>query len=451
MDVPEITEALTPTNDAKRTPVLTAIVASLLVTVLLIGIISIPMRYGGFSEFWYDTHGGIVAYPVVLVHGLGGWGEGSALEDVPYWGATTGSLAKYLRDNNHTVCVPTVGPYSSTWDRTCELYAQLTGTRVDYGAAHSKAHGHERFGRTYDTALVPNWGEKINGGQRVRINLISHSFGGATIRMLASLLAYGDEAERAAAKDETSGLFTGGKADWVFSVTTLCAPHNGSQLTCIVDEIGSVAGLDNATDLLVDLLFKTLKQNGAVNSMPDLMLEQFGVGVKESDEGDVSEALKKIESVGNDHAFYDLSPDGAAALNQTIRTVDSVYYFSYPYSTTQEGKILRGMVPRTDTLPVLYPLALAMGSYTGTTPGGIVIDESWQDNDGLVSVVSAQYPTGEANVPLPTDVSLIERGVWNVAPTGSGDHSKVVGTNASAEQTHRFYDELLKMLNELKR
>ena len=42
-----------------------------------------------------------------------------------------------------------------------------------------------------------------------------------------------------------------------------------------------------------------------------------------------------------------------------------------------------------------------MGSFKGTTDGGIPIDETWQENDGLVSVVSARYPFGDEFVEIP--------------------------------------------------
>ena len=417
------------------------IIATFLVAVLLIVLVTFPARFGRIKGLWDENSAEPVQYPVVLVHGLGGYGEDHAIANVQYWGATTGNLADYLREQGYKVCVPSVGPFSSTWDRTCELYAQLTGTTVDYGEAHAKAHGHARYGRTYDTALVPDWGEKV-GGQRVKIHLISHSFGGETIRMLTSLLAYGDEAERKASGKNVSPLFKGGKSDWVFSVTTLCAPHNGSQLTCIVDEIGSVAGMDNTTDLLVDLLFKVIKLNSGSAVLPDLMLEQFGIASGSKSSSEISEALKQIESAGNDHAFYDISPDGAALLNSQIRTVKNVYYFSYAYSTTKPGSILNGMVPEKKTLVVLYPLALAMGSYTGTTPGGIEIDDSWQDNDGLVSVVSAQYPSGEAHADYTTNTK-VRPGVWYVMPTMRGDHSAPSGMNQSVREYHQFYMDMI--------
>ena len=35
-----------------------------------------------------------------------------------------------------------------------------------------------------------------------------------------------------------------------------------------------------------------------------------------------------------------------------------------------------------------------MGSYTGVTKGGVVIDESWLDSDGTVNVISSRAPFG---------------------------------------------------------
>ena len=419
---------------------LLAVVLVVALTVLLVvPAFAISRQYGSLQAYWWEKHGGKVQYPCVLVHGFGGFGESSESDAVSYWGATTGSLPNDLRSRGYTVCVPSVGPYSSTWDRTCELYAQLTGTRVDYGAAHAAKHGHARYGRTYSEAMVPDWGQKVNGGQRMKIDLISHSFGGQTVRLLVSLLAYGDAAEQAATGKATSPLFTGGKADYVQSVTTLCAPHNGTQLTCIVDDLGSIAGIQNATSLLVDTLFKLVQAADKHVGTPDLMLDQFGIGKN----ADAAASLQKIEKVGVDHAFYDLSPDGAAALNKTIRTVDGVYYFSYPFSTVKDGQLLRGKVPENSTFAALYPLALALGAYTGTSAGGIVIDETWQDNDGLVSVVSAQYPTGEAHADFPKNAKGLRPGVWYVMPTERGDHGYAVGLNADTDKNRQFFTDIL--------
>ncbi len=426
------------------------IIAIVLAVCVLVCAIAVPAYFGGLQETWWAICGGKVQYAYVLVHGLGGWGESGNLNSIAsYWGSSTGNLSQHLQEQGYEVYAPSVGPVSSTWDRTCELYAQLTGTTVDYGEAHSKEHNHDRYGREYTTPLIENWGEKINGGQRVKINLVGHSFGGATIRMLTSLLEYGNEAEKDATGNETSALFTGGKGDWVHSVTTLCAPHNGSSLTNILEDIGSVAGINNTTDLLVSLCFTVAGITSPANGIYDFMLDQFGIGKINGGKSDITNALSAVTRSGNDHAGYDLSPDGAAEINKEIKVVDDVYYFSFAYSTTKDGTLLSGQVPDSGTLAILYPTALAMGSYKGTTDGGIELDASWQPNDGLVSVVSAQHPTNDEWVDF-TD-KKVKRGIWHVMPTKRGHHGTVVGLNADTETTHSFFTEHFTMIDELKR
>ena len=431
------------------------IIAAVLALCIAITAIAIPVYYGGIREAWWELNGGKVKYPYVLVHGLGGWGEGDGVNDtVQYWGATACNLTEYLTEQGYEVHAPSVGPVSSTWDRACELYAQITGTTVDYGEAHSKEHNHDRYGREFTEPLVPQWGEKINGGQRVKINLLGHSFGGATVRLLTSLLEYGSEAEMAATGKETSPLFTGKKGDWIYSVTTLCAPHNGSSLTEVLNSVGGLVGIGDTTEMLMTLCFEIAGVASPASNVYDFKLDHFGIT-----NSDAEAAIDKITSSGNDHAAYDLSPDGAAKLNETIQTVEDVYYFSYSYSTTKEGTLLRGQVPQSSTMPILYPFALAMGSYKGTTEGGLAIDETWQDNDGLVSVVSARYPFGEEYVDFSVEgiefaegkEKEIQRGIWNVAETMDGDHGKVIGLGNEADDTQSFYIELFELIDRLER
>ncbi len=423
------------------------IIALILVLCIVAVSIAVPVYYGGVREAWWELNGGKIKYPFVLVHGLGGWGEGDGInETVQYWGATSCNLKEYLNEQGFEVYAPSVGPVSSAWDRACELYAQLTGTTVDYGEAHSKEHNHERFGRTYEAPLFEGWGDKINGGQRVKINLVGHSFGGATVRLLTSLLEYGSEAEVAATGKETSPLFEGGKGNWVNSVTALCAPHNGSSLTEVLNSVGGLVGIGDTTQMLATLCFGIAGITASANETYDFKLEHFGIT-----DTDFNAAIKAITASGNDHAAYDLTPDGAAKLNETIQTVDDVYYFSYSYSTTDSGSIFKGQVPNTNTLPILYPFALAMGSYTGKTDGGIAIDETWQENDGLVSVVSAKYPFDEEFTAMPEEGEEILRGVWNVAETKDGDHGYVIGLNAPEDTTKSFWVDLMTKLEGLER
>ncbi|MBQ4194708.1 MAG: hypothetical protein II622_01240 [Thermoguttaceae bacterium] len=74
----------------------------------------------------------------IFVHGLFGWGESDPVyRYFPQWGMGSGNVVRDLRRQGYDCFAPAVGPLSSAWDRACELYAWLTGTRTDYGAAHS--------------------------------------------------------------------------------------------------------------------------------------------------------------------------------------------------------------------------------------------------------------------------------------------------------------------------
>ena len=99
--------------------------------------------------------------PVVFVHGLLGWGQRDRIYRImPYWGMTTGSLTDYLSAKGYETYAASVGPLSSAWDRACELYAQLAGTRTDYGVKHAQDFGHERYGIDYAQPLFDGWGTK---------------------------------------------------------------------------------------------------------------------------------------------------------------------------------------------------------------------------------------------------------------------------------------------------
>lgn len=450
------------TSDSNK-KILKRIVAAAVALCIVVAAIAVPVHFGGFKNAFWAVRGGKIEYPYVLVHGLGGWGESSGMNTVAkYWGGDSGDIAAHLKEKGKVVCEPSLGPVSSNWDRVCELYAQLTGSRVDYGEAHSKQHKHERYGETFETPLVENWGEKVNG-QTVKINLVGHSFGGAAARTLAYLLENGDEAEREASGKEVSPLFKGGKGDWVFSVTTLCAPHNGSSLTEAINSVtedigslGSIVGLGeigklDSTQILASLCFGLAGLSEPIKGTYDFKLGHFGLGKSEGGITGVTKTINTLLSLGKDHAGYDLSPDGAAQINSNVKTVKDVYYFSYAYCTTHEGALLKGkQVPVTGTLPVLYVPSLLMGRFTGTTKGGIKIDESWQANDGLVSVVSAQYPTEEEHFDYDGNMKHIEKGIWNFMGTFDGDHGTVIGLNSTAARTFKFYDDLTEMIDSLR-
>ena len=161
----------------------------------------------------------------VFVHGLSGWGSyDKANRRMPYWGMIGGDLLKYLGRQGFSCYAASVSPEGSAWDRACELYAQLTGTVVDYGKAHSERCSHARFGRDFSgMPLIPEWNSET------KIALLGHSFGGATVRLFSEILANGSLEERQATDDsDLSAFFRGGQADRLHAVVTLAAPTNGT-------------------------------------------------------------------------------------------------------------------------------------------------------------------------------------------------------------------------------
>lgn len=117
----------------------------------------------------------------VFIHGTAGWGSyDKRYEKMPYWGMRGGDLITYLNEKGFDSYAASVSPFGSAWDRACELYAQLFGKKVDYGSCHSKAFGHERFGRDYtECPLIRDLADDT------KLVLIGHSFGGTTARMFA--------------------------------------------------------------------------------------------------------------------------------------------------------------------------------------------------------------------------------------------------------------------------
>ena len=158
-------------------------------------------------------------YPVVIVHGLMGWGEQDLVDKTfPHFGLTKEKdLCKHLREQGIEVYRPSLGPVNSGWDRACVLWAYLFGGRVDYGKVHSEKYGHARFGREYPGVLK----DLGQDGPHKKINIFGHSFGGPSIKEITALFVYGSEEERAGTDpDDLSPLFAGGHAGLVHTITT---------------------------------------------------------------------------------------------------------------------------------------------------------------------------------------------------------------------------------------
>ncbi|MBR1704880.1 MAG: hypothetical protein IJ720_05900 [Clostridia bacterium] len=337
-------------------------------------------------------------YTWVFCHGLSGWGSyDDQYKRLPYWGMFNGNALDALNDMGFDCYAASVDPQGSAWDRACELYAQLTGTKVDYGKAHSEKHVHQRYGEDFTgRALISKWSAKD------KINLVGHSFGGATTRLFVELLTNGSAEERkATSKKDLSPLFAGGKGDWVYSVTSLAAPHNGTSA------YNTEAGYDES-------LSSWQKLNAKV-------LGQFTSGSA----GDAG-----YPRASEDYAHHDLQIDYALELNEKVGTYDNIWYFSVPCNSTEKQEDGTWFPNKKITETTMMNGGIKMGKTTGTTDGGFAITKEWLPNDGLVNTISAKAPFNAPSKkfdPEKSNLAAVKPGVWNVFPTYVGDHMSVSG------------------------
>ncbi len=387
-------------------------------------------------------------YPFIFVHGMGGWGSADPFyAQSAYWGGglalgTGIDLIQILNENGVEAYAPSVGPLSSAWDRACELYAQLAGTVVDYGEAHSKVHNHDRYGKDFTGKAI--MGEPWNFEDK--INLVGHSFGGETVRLFASLMAYGDADEVAASGSNTSELFKGGHSG-VHSCITLSSPHNGSQIANIlVDTQAPIFLMSFASNIMGTL--------GLDDVMPFVLnLGHFGLTPKEGE--DTAEFdLKKVWDFfkANDNCGYDMTLAGAAELNSKIKLDPNAYYYSYSTCATKEGLFGRQWIIDTVT-PIFAISSVLMALTQGMTIDGIKIEGDWAKNDGIVPLASSLYPLSDAETALDYEDSLasgaeIETGRWYYMDTMVGtDHFDFCGTRDYPTTFLDFYYGMINMAN----
>lgn len=380
-------------------------------------------------------------YPLVLVHGFIGWGR-DELFDFKYWGGFE-DLQEVLNRAGYRTYTGVVGPLASNWDRACELYAYLKGGTVDYGQAHAAAHGHARYGRTFP-GLYSDWGTADANGQLRKIHLIGHSQGGQTVRVLVALLERGEPEERAVTPvAELSPLFQGGKS-WVDSVTTLAAPHDGT----------SVAADGNR---LLPFVHKALLGLATLvgvrpDELPyDFKLDPWGLRRESGESFDAYLARVEQSPIwhSRDISGWDLSPDGAKALNRRFPAQPDVYYFSWATSATVPIWPSRHQVPRPTLLPQLWITALFIGAYTRNEPNHVHIDASWWENDGLVNTRSMAGPTLDSPDRIAPYGEPPQRGAWNYRGVLAGwDHLDIVGIG-TVRDVRDWYLSLARSLTDL--
>lgn len=364
-------------------------------------------------------------HPYVFVHGMMGWGEDKKFyKGLPYWGMVTGNYPRRMREKGYEVYTPSVSPLGSAWDRACELYANLTGTTVDYGVAHSKEKGHNRFGETFPEAMLPDWTPERS------IHLLGHSFGGPTMRMFVELLRNGSPEERAATPaGQLSPLFEGGHGDLVKSITTISGPFDGITFPHALPKTVDY-GLTYGIPMVASII-----GNVGSGRVYDFQMSQWGItavkdGVRFARDMLNMKAIRNFVKA-KDNVFADIHIPQAAEINKKLSVPAEQYLFSVTGNGTKTGK--SGNQVRAPIMIFAFaPFAYSLGKFPDQTIAGVKITEGWRMNDGIVPVESGRHPTTEPWCEW-VDVKdkPIQKGIWHALPTVPGDHGTVIGGSIS--------------------
>nr|KJB61021.1 hypothetical protein B456_009G335900 [Gossypium raimondii]KJB61023.1 hypothetical protein B456_009G335900 [Gossypium raimondii] len=281
--------------------------------------------------------------PIVLVHGIFGFGKGK-FGSFSYFGGA--------EKKDERVLVPDLGSLTSIYDRARELFYYLKGGRVDYGERHSKTCGHSRFGRIYEQGHYPQWDEDHP------IHFVGHSAGAQVVRVLQQMLA-----------DKAFEGYENTSENWVLSITALSGAFNGTTRT---------------------YLDGMLPEDGQ-NMKPLCLLQLCRLGVIIYDWLDIP-LLKAYYNFGFDHfnlswrkaglwglvdcllgnagpwatgdwILPDLTIQGSIKLNSNLQTFPNSFYFSY--ATKRTRKILGVTVPSgiLGIHPMLFMRVLQMSLY----------------------------------------------------------------------------------------
>lgn len=386
-------------------------------------------------------------YPIVLVHGMCGWGR-DEMNGFYYWGGK-GDIQTYLNTQGYTTYTASMGPLSSNWDRAVELYYNIVGGVVDYGAVHAMRHGHNRYGESYP-GFYPKWSAAN------KVHFIGHSMGGPTPRLLIELLENGDEQEKAYIpgphEAPTSDLFKGGKNNWVASHTTVSGVHDGALPADFVDfrdnikkmliGMGAMGGIVLEENAIYNFDLGQWGLQRQENESPKAYIERV-FGKTAADEGSAARFWQS-----QDNCVYDLSVKASQMQNYWAKSSRNVYYASYSFNDMTEQSD-GTWTPSDNMNPLLKPDGAGIGKTTLDLPLGY---NKWRPCDGLVSVPSGQYPIGHDYILTDTiHRKLAPKGVWDVHPVIQGqDHISIITPDNKQSTTNwlnKFYLKIAKDLS----
>lgn len=390
-------------------------------------------------------------YPVVLVHGYLGWGEDDKREErLHYWGAKKDcNLIEHLRDEDYTVFAPSLGPMSSAWDRSCELWAYLVGGRVDYGKVHSKKYGHARFGRTYP-GVLKDWGR----GENKKINIFGHSFGGPTVITFCNILSEGSKEEQEGTKEsDLSDFFKGNKGDWIHTCTTLSGVNNGTILASIFGR-----PLLKLSSFGLFMGFGAKAEESALKDQ-DPHLDRYGLQREPKDiDTPIENNMMSFKNILNalkftrndlDNIIFEMGIETASkAMPKYVKANPHVYYFARVADCSKKN--ILGMYHVGEPFSkISIGASYISGSFISRRLKKMGITKEWLKNDGLVSVPGQKAPFHLESIEWDENPDTAKPGIWHNCPSMFWSHLSWDGFDIPIDDFYKFYDKSLELYRSL--
>lgn len=369
--------------------------------------------------------------PIVLVHGIFGFGKGR-LGSFSYFAGA--------EKKDDKVLVPDLGSLTSIYDRARDLFYYLKGGQVDYGEEHSEACGHSQFGRTYRKGNYPEWDENHP------IHFVGHSAGAQVARVLQQMLA-----------DKAFKGYENTSENWVLSITSLSGAFNGTTRTYL-DGMQPEDGRSLAPISLLQLCrlgvtiydwFDIPWLKAYYNfGFDHFNMSRKKVGIR----GLVNGLLRNNGPFATgDWILPDLTITGSIRLNSRIHTFPNTYYFSY--ATKRTRKIMGITVPSGiwGIHPLLFIRVLQMSQWQHppdvTPPYKGYRDEDWWDNDGALNTISMTHPRFPVEHPSryvvkDSECQPLQPGIWYYKIV-EGDHILfIINRERAGVQFDLMYDSI---------
>jgi hypothetical protein len=340
------------------------------------------------------------------------------------------------------------GPVSSFHDRACEVFAQIRGTRVDYGTNHCADEKHRQVAKDYTghgffSESSEEWSEDNP------VILIAHSAGAHTCLRLQQLLA-----EKFWDSKST--------ANWVEAVICISGVLNGSTLAYSFGCDKSSGKLTGPIGGFIGAGVQILggMERGIARDIYDWDLDQWIDKTKVSGIDDLIHELEHSQfAKGTDNLAYEMTLQGCKRANDRFKTNGDTYYLSVVTEQTVSVWLTSRQIPSFFMNPVLVNSTMYQSivvdfdeqnkPLTAWGSGDLTIDK-WRENDGAVSSISQRYPFTGGNHPVGGEGIMsrknLDKGKWYYEKvesiTGkSFDHLDVVfgyKTDPSLGNAHRM-------------